>query len=161
MDALFEQHVTQNEALAAEVLWQAVAEAYDAAHRKHGIKLPLIFIVLPVAFHRRSAEQLAGRTQPGAMYKAITGDREFSVGLQGRMESMWRKTQRALTLSIASGLIDIDSEGTFELFPRRKTPVTEHVSAEIKLILAASKRVGQALAEMTPVQLMTNLNIRF
>jgi hypothetical protein len=161
MDALFEQHITQNEALAAEVLWQTVLEAFESANRERGVQLPLVFIVLPIAFHRRSAESLAGRTQPGALYKALAADRAFAVGLQSRMESMWKRTQRALSLSIAAKLIEVDSDAGLELIPRRKTAVIEHVSHDAKLIIASAKRVGQAFAEMTPVQLMTHLGVRF
>lgn len=161
MDALFEQHLTQNEALAAEVLWHAVLEAFEASNRERGVQLPLSFIVLPITFHRRSAESLAGRTQPGALYKSLAADRAFSVGLQSRMEAMWKRTQRALSLSLAANLIEVDSHAGLELIPRRRTAVIEHVSQDTKLIIASAKRVGQAFAEMTPVQLMAHLNVRF
>jgi len=161
VDALFEQHIVQNEALGAEALWQAVAEAYESSGRVHGVRLPLIFVVLPIVFHRRSAEVLATRTQPGAVYKALAADRELSIGLQPRMQSMWKKSQRALSLSVASGLVRIDAETDMELTPGRKSSPVGHVSSEVKMIMAASKRIGQALAEMSPIQLMSHLNIRF
>ena len=160
MDALFEQNIVQNEALGAEALWYTVAEGFEASDRVRGIHLPLIFLVLPIVFHRRSAQVLAGRTQPGALYKALAADRELAVGLQSRMQNMWGRTQRALTLAVSGGLVEIDS-ADFELTPRRKTSPINHVSAETKLIMASARRVGQAFVEMTPVQVMTHLNVRF
>ena len=82
MDILFEQRVVQNIGLATEAIWQAVYECYETSGRTHGISFPLIFLVLPLTFHQRTAKSLATRTQPWAIYKAIAVDLEIIVGLQ-------------------------------------------------------------------------------
>ena len=64
-DVLFEQRVIQNTGLAAEAIWCAVNEAYESKGRTEGVPLPLSFLVLPLTFHQRTAENLANRTQPG------------------------------------------------------------------------------------------------
>lgn len=51
IDVLFEQHVTQNTGLAAEAIWQAALESYEAKRRTEGLPLPLAFLVLPLTFH--------------------------------------------------------------------------------------------------------------
>jgi len=48
IDVLFEQRVTQNTGLAAEVIWQAVQEAFQAHSRTEGVSLPLVFLVLMI-----------------------------------------------------------------------------------------------------------------
>lgn len=161
MDALFEQRIAQNEVLCAEALWHAVYEAFETADRTRGVEVPLAFIVLPLVLHRRSAESLAGKTQPGALYKALSADREITVDLQSRMQSMWRKTQRAMTLGLATDLFSIDTKSRYELIPNRKTAPVQHSLPEVKLVLGAAKRVGQALGEMNAVQLMTHLKVKF
>src|SRR5258708_5759639 len=50
IDVLFEQHVIQNTGLAAETIWQAVYEAYNAKGRAEGVPFALVFLVLPIAF---------------------------------------------------------------------------------------------------------------
>ena len=80
IDVLFEQHVTQNTGLASEAIWQAVYEAYQAKGRSEGVSLPLAFLVLPLTFHQRTATSLASKTQPGALYKALSDDREITLG---------------------------------------------------------------------------------
>jgi hypothetical protein len=92
IDVLFEQRVVQNTGLAAEAIWQAANETFEAKGRAAGVPLPLAFLVLPLTFHQRTAEALASKAQPGALYKAIADDREITVGLQMRMQAMSDRT---------------------------------------------------------------------
>lgn len=161
IDVLFEQRVIQNTGLAAEAIWQAVQEAYEAKGRAEGVSLPLAFLVLPLTFHQRTATVLSAKTQPGAIYKALADDREITVGLQMRMQAMSERTFHALSIGFHSGLLQLDRDHERQLIPGRKTPPVAHVTDEVKVILNAAKRVGHAFAEMTLVQLSTHLNIRF
>jgi hypothetical protein len=43
----------------------------------------------------------------------------------------------------------------------RRTPPVVHVTEEVRTILSAAKRVGQALSEMNALQLAVHLNVRF
>ena len=161
IDVLFEQRVIQNTGLAAEAVWQAVHEAYESNGRTEGVSLPLIFLVLPLTFHQRTAKALASKTQPGALYKALSDDREITIGLQIRMQAMSERTFHALSIGFHTGLLSLDPDHQRHLIPVRKTPPIAHATEEVKTILNAAKRVGQAFAEMSPVQLSTQLNIRF
>ncbi len=161
IDVLFEQRIIQNEGLAAEAIWQAVYEAYESKGRTEGVYLPLAFIVLPLTFHQQTAAVLHSKTQPGALYKALAEHREITVGLQSRMQAMSSRTFAALSIGFHSGLLLLDPNHERHLIPGRRTQPINHVSDDVKLILNAAKRVGQAFAEMTTVQLVTQLNIRF
>lgn len=161
IDVLFEQRVIQNTGLAAEAIWQAVNESYDAKGRAEGVPFPLVFIVLPLAFHQRTASTLASKTRPGALYKAIADDREVTVGLQARMEALADRTLQGLSIGFQSGLLNLDSNHLRDVFPGKKTPPVTHVTEEVKTILNAARRVGQSFAEMDALQLAVHLNIRF
>ena len=161
IDVLFEQQVIQNTGLAAEVIWQTVHDAYEANDRTHGVSLPLIFLVLPLTFHQRTARTLASKTQPGAIYKALAEDREITVGLQERMQAMSERTFHALSIAFHTGLLRLDQDHLRQLIPGRKTPPVTHVTDEVKTIMNAAKRVGHAFSEMTVVQLSTQLKVRF
>ena len=161
IDVLFEQRVIQNTGLAAEAIWQAVHEAYEAKGRAGGISLPMVFLVLPLTFHQRTATVLASKTQPGALYKALADDREITVGLQMRMQALSERTFHALSIGFHTGLIRLDQDHQRQLIPGKKTQPVAHATDEVKTILNAAKRVGHAFAEMTLVQLSTHLNIRF
>jgi hypothetical protein len=161
MDILFEQRVVQNPGLAAETIWQAVESAFETRKRVDGVPLPLIFLVLPVTFHQRTARALASKTQPGALYKALAEDREITVGLQARMQAMSERTFQALSIAFQSGLLRLDQDHERQLIPGRSTPPVTHPTEDVKYVLSAAKRIGQAFGESTLVQLCTQLNITF
>lgn len=161
IDILFEQRVVQNTGLAAETIWQAVHECYEARDRVQGVTLPLAFLVLPLAFHQRTARALASRTRPAALYKSLSDDREITVGLQERMQAMSERTLQALSIAFHTRLLQLDTDHDLQLIPGRKTQPVTHVTDEVKTILGAAKRIGQAFAEMTVVQLFTHLAVRF
>ena len=161
IDVLFEQRVIQNTGLAAEAIWQAVCEAHEVRGRAEGVSFPLAFLVLPLTFHQRTAASLATKTQPGALYKALSDDREIVVGLQSRMQALSERTFQGLSIAFQTGLLGLDQDHLRQLIPGRKTPPVIHVTGEVRTILSAAKRVGQAFAEMSVVQLSTHLGIRF
>jgi len=135
IDVLFEQRVTQNTGLAAEAIWQAVYEAYQAKDRSEGVSLPLAFLVLPLTLHQRSATSLASKTQPGALYKALSDDREITLGLQARLQAMSERTFHALSIAFQTGLLDLDQDHQRQLLPGKKTPPVTHVTEEVKIRL--------------------------
>lgn len=161
IDVLFEQRVIQNTGLAAEAIWQAVCEAYEAKGRSEGVPFPLAFLVLPLTFHQRTAVALSAKTKPGALYKALSDDREIVVGLQRRMQALSERTLQGLSIGFQTGLLRLDQDPLRQMIPGRRTPPVSHQTDEVKMILGAAKRVGQAFAEMNIVQLSTNLGIRF
>ena len=160
-DVLFEQQVVQNPGLGAEAIWHAVNEAYTTKNNTEGMPFLLSFIVLPLAFHKRSASTLATKTRPGALYKAVASDREITLGLQERMQALSDRTLQSLSIGFSTGLLLLDFDEEPQLIPGRKSPPVSHVTEEVKTLLAAAKRVGQAIAELPRAQLATHLNIRF
>lgn len=160
-DVLFEQQIVQNPGLGAEALWYAVNEVYEEKNRAEGMDLFLAFLVLPLAFQRRSAIALASKVRPGALYKAIASDREITIGLQERMEALSERTLQSLSVAFSTGLLLLDCEEKPQLIPGRKSPPVTHVTEEVKTLLAAAKRVGQATAELPSAQIATHLNVQF
>lgn len=161
IDVLFEQRVIQNTGLAAEAIWQAVHEAYEMKDRTEGVPFPLVFLVLPLTFHQRTATVLASKSQPGAIYKALAEDREITVGLQMRMQALSERTFHALSIGFSTGLLRLDQDQQRQLIPGRKAPPVEHITADVKIILKAAKRVGQTFAELSIVQIINHLEIKF
>ncbi len=161
IDTLFEQKVIQNTGLAAEAIWQAVHETFENKNRTEGVPLPLVFLVLPLTFHKRTATALASKTKPGAIYKAIADDREITVGLQNRMIALSDRTLHALSIGLSTGLIKMDQDHLHQLIPGKKTLPITHVTDDVKTILNAAKRVGQAFAELSIIQLASHLEIKF
>lgn len=160
-DVLFEQRIVQNTALAAETLWHAVNEGHAATGRVSGIPLPLVFLVLPMTFHQRTAQAIATKNMQGAIFKALAEDREITLGLQSRMQAMAPRTFEALALGFRTGLLELDRTPQRCLMPGRRSAPVSHIQDEVKTTLAAAKRVGHALTELSPVQIASHLGIQY
>jgi hypothetical protein len=161
MDVLFEQRIVQNTSLAAEAIWQSLQSAFELKDRTEGVPLPLVFLVPPLVFHQRTSTVLSSKTQPGALYKALAEDREITVGLQMRMQSMSDRTFQALSIGFQAGLLELDRDRQRQLIPGKSTPLVPHATDEVRSIMNAAKRVGQSFAELSLVQLCTQLHISF
>jgi hypothetical protein len=74
---------------------------------------------------------------------------------------MAERTFHALSIAFQTGLIQLDQDHQRQLIPGKKSPPVTHLTEDVKIILGAAKRVGRALAEMSVVQLVTHLNVRF
>jgi len=148
MDVLFEQNIVQNTGLCAEAIFVATVEYFKTKDQRSGIPFPLAFLILPIALHRNTALTLKSKRGDGILFKAIRENREIPLGLQRRMESMYKRTVAACSLALASRLIDYD-ERTAQYIPLLKSlpKAIMHDSSEVDDILCASKRIGKILAE--------------
>ncbi len=161
IDVLFEQRVVQNPGLGAEAIWHAARETYEKKNRTEGMPLLLAFIVLPLVFHKRSADALASKVKLGALYKAISSDREIILGLQERMQALYDSTLQSLSIGFSTELLFLDPSEEPQLIPGVKSPPIVHVTEEVKNLLAAARRIGWTIGELPMSQIMTHLNIRF
>jgi hypothetical protein len=84
---------------------------------------------------------------PAGLYKLLAEDREVTVGLQARMKAMADRTFHALSIGFQTNLLHLDSDLMRQVIPGRKTPPVTHVTEEVKIILNAAKRVGQAFPD--------------
>lgn len=160
MDILFEQKVSQNTALAMEMLHVVVLEYYSMKKGRVGLKFPLAFLILPMIFQKRTTDALYNKTSPGSIYKALTEDREITVGLQKRMEACYDHTIHAISLGIHAELFAIDySPGEF--IPRRKTVIESNHDDDIKKMINAAKRLGQTFFELTIEEIAQTLKVVF
>ena len=162
MDILFEQDLVQNSGLSSEALFAAVKAYCDTKRRGEGLPFPLAFLVLPVVFHSRSAAALKSRSGAGALYKAIQDEHELVVGLQRRMECMYRRTLDACSIALSSGWMAYDPENA-EFLPAVKSlpSAIVHVQPEVRDIVSAAKRLGRSFAELSIGEISMILEVVF
>lgn len=148
MNVLFEQNITQNSGLAAELLFIVICEYFNRKQQLEGLPFPLIFLVLPLLFHKRTIDALKARTGTGVLFKAVNGDKEITLGVQRRMESLYDRTMAACYIGGASELFSYDPERA-EFVPLQKgLPASgKHTSEDVQDMLKAAKRVGWILAD--------------
>ena len=160
MDLFFEQNLTHNAALASHLISVAVRECYEQNDRKSGGQFPAAFSILPLVFHKNTAESFANKKRPGILFKALSDNREIPLGLQERMEGYADLTLASLNLAITLDLVYLDINGTFEIVPGKVSKMN-FIHPYIKTAINAAKRVGQTLSELSIEQLCIYLNIRF
>ncbi len=162
MRIAFEQSLLQNEAFSATILIAAVKSYYDQTDQKHGMPFLLSLLVLPLAYHRETAQTLAAKKRPSILPKALAENRNLPLGVQERMQKMLHMSMAALRLAIASQVLSIDDDGkALEIVPARALPVPEFSSTDAKLMNRAARAIGSSFAEMTLAQLGEFLLVRF
>lgn len=161
MDALFEQRIIQNTGFATELIHLVVSDVYRINEERAGLPFPLVFLILPLLFHKRTVESLKNKKRTGAIFKAIEENREIPVGLQKRMESCYEQTLEACSLGFSSKLFAFDSD-TAEIVPTRTHKLSiAHVLPEVKDIIAATKRVSQTFCDLTTEEISRTLEVVF
>jgi hypothetical protein len=160
MDLLFEHKLTNNTALASHLIYIAVKECFELNERRAGVEFPLVFMILPLVFHKDTANSLANKRKPGVLIKSLSEKREIPLGLQNRMEGFADLTLAALNLSFAANLLYLDINDTIEIVPGKDLKMA-FTHPQIKTAIKAAKRVGQSLFELNIEQLCIYLNIRF
>lgn len=162
MDILFELNLVQNTGLASCAVFEAVSAFCDAKEGASGLPCPLVFLVLPFVFHKRTVDNIKNRTGRGALFKAIKDDPELPLGLQKRMEALSRKTWEALSLAFSAKILAIDPD-TAELFPlvRALPKAVQPSLPSVKDILKASKRLGKVFSEHSEDEIIKLLKVVF
>lgn len=162
MNILFEKNLVQNQGLASCAVFEAVAAFSATRNAEAGMPFPMVFLVLPLAFHKRTVDSIKSRAGKGMLFKAIKDNPEIPLGLQTRMEGLYDRTFEALSLAVCAETIALDPE-TGELLPRRKALPDETLPMlpPAKDVLRAARRIGASFAEHSIEEILTILKVVF
>lgn len=121
---LNEVQAMQNPALGAALIWR-FACGFSPESSPDGTPLPLAFVVLPLTFHARSAEKVAGTLAGSGLRKFASkfsdGDRgDVLLALQPRMLAMRDLTLRSLRIAFRAGLLTMVPKEAV-LWPRSRS----------------------------------------
>jgi hypothetical protein len=166
MDTLFEQHVTQNSALTAFAIAQAVMRFQEEVGEARGLSIFAALLIPPMVYHRRTAENLAAKNMTeGLFYRVIAEDHELVLGLQARLMTLAKHTFEAVHLGCSSRIIRLARERHTELFRVMKAMPQTVAGSEaiepVRLVLAASKRLGYCFATTDFPAICGILRVRF
>lgn len=162
MDILFETNLVQNPGLAACAVFEAVSAFCKTKDDGSGLPFPFVFLILPIVFHKRTADNIKSRIGKGTLFKAIKDDPELTLGLQSRMESLFERTWEALSLAVSFELLAIDPN-TAEVCPlvRSLPDGAKPVLKPTKDILKAANRIGKAFSEHAEEEILKLLKVVF
>jgi hypothetical protein len=162
-DPLSEFRISQNDALGASTIWHAARTFYEACGRRAGMPIQLSMLVLPLCFHKTTADVIASCHPSSGVYMALTKDRTIPAGLQRRMVAMADQSFHAILLSCRAGLLAVDKGEVVQLVPKRLTVPRELHSDEksVRTMRMASERLGTWFASSRIGTLCALLNVRF
>jgi len=164
MDLDFEERILFNGAFGASILWQFSRSFFDAREQREGPDLPLLHLVLPLAYHRRSAEALKGLFLDGGLLRAFGRVPDLHADMSMRAEEFADCTRASLNLACASGLLRVEKSDTWPSFvPGCKTlpgPLRP-AKDSLRAILATAKRLGHWTAQEQRQTLWRYFDIRF
>jgi hypothetical protein len=158
---LNEIQAMQNPALGAALLWR-FACGFSPESGPTGTPLPLAFVVLPLAFHARSLEEVSG-TQSGSglrKFEEKFQDRgDLLLAIQPRMLAMRDLSMRSLRIGLRSGLLTlVPSEAV--LWPRsRAAPPAEGKS--VTDLLKSAEKLGAWCSDLTLFEVAGILKVEF
>jgi len=158
---LEEIHAMQNPALGATLLWRFVC-GYSPKAAAKGTPIPLVFVVLPLVFHAKSEEALAG-TQAGSgirkLEQKFEGRGDTLLAIQPRMLSMRELSLRSLRIGLRAGLLTlVPSEAV--LWPRSYSAPPVEGQAVASLLRSAEK-LGAWCSDVSVFEVAGILKVEF
>lgn len=164
MRTTFETELIQNTAVGATALWRFSVK-YIGSEPDAGPDLWRLFLVLPIVFHKRSAETISSRHFKTGLLKILYDSPDLVLGLQDRVEAMYLRTLRSLSLACSAGLLERRSiPGGCPAYSLARKTVPEGlrpVSREVKITVSAAERLGAWFSGHDLPFLCSQLHVRF
>jgi hypothetical protein len=164
MDLDFEQRIVHSAAFGASTVFCFVSQYAKAREPNQGPELPLLHIVLPLAFHRPSANAIERCNYAGGLLRALDRAPDLAAGLSARVQDLSRMTWASINLACASGLLSVEPTPTWPVFlpareslPRDLRPSETH----LKAVHSAARRLGHWTAQETREAIWAYLDLRF
>ncbi len=150
-----EVRAVQNPALGAMLLWRC-SVGYSSAHEQaESIPLPLLFLVLPVMFHRETAELIASTQRASGLRKfvekfqlAAQNKTDLLLAIGPRAQAMRKLTADSLGLAILCNLIALE-EGSGRAIAVSQTPATAGIPAAIRPMLSGAEKLGTWFSQIS------------
>lgn len=137
---LNEIQAMQNPALGAGLLWR-FACGFTPEAGPAPMPLPLAFVVLPLAFHAKSMEEVTSTQAASGLrkFEEKFNDRgDVLLGLQPRMLAMRDLTLRSLRIAIRAGLLTLVPKEAV-LWPRSRSAPAADARAVGEMLKSAEK----------------------
>ncbi len=158
---LNEVHAMQNPALGATLLWR-FACGFTPESSPNGTPLPLTFVVLPLAFHAKSLEEVAGTQAASGLrrFEEKFSDRgDVLLSIQPRMLAMRDLSLRSLRIAIRAGLVTLVPKEAV-LWPRsRSAPPTE--AKAVSDLLKSAEKLGSWCRDVSLFEVAGLLKVEF
>lgn len=164
MSPKLEHDVVQNVSLGATALCTFACAYMEKADGREGPELPACMLVLPIVYHRRTANAIHRMRSDSGLLRALQEEPELVAGLQRRLEALATRSLRALNVAVASSLLEWDHATPWpRVTPKQKTLPMELQAGlgDVPVILSAAKRLGWWFAKEDVVSIYLRLGVMF
>lgn len=150
-----EVRAVQNPALGAMLLWRC-SVGYSSTHEKaEPIPLPLLYLVLPILFHKDTADLVSGTQKASGLRKftekfqlAAQNKTDLLLAIAPRAQAMRRLTSDALGLALLGSLVSME-QSTAHVIAVSQTPATAGIPASVRPLLAAAEKLGGWFSQLS------------
>jgi len=154
----------QNPALGAVALWKFVGGYEKASQTQAPVPLPLLFLVLPIVFHRECRSFVTGTKKGLRAFAAKFGDAKYCqqdllLSIHGRIEAMRELSIESLRVGVASSLISVTEHATVFSVARGKGPTD--LDDTTRQIFSSSEKFGRWCEPLTISEIASILFVRF
>lgn len=162
-----ETQLVQNPALGAMLLWR-FATGYEHGSETHkATPLPLLFIVLPILFHRETASVVQRtRLASGLRYFADkfresgTNAGDLILTINKRALDMRRLSSKSIMAAVASGLISVHCD-TGQAVPLSFTAPKAGIPKTIHTMLNSAEKLGVWCSQVSLHEVSAILRVGF
>jgi|ERR1017187_1419227 hypothetical protein len=167
MDSLTrEVRNVQNPALGAGLLWRFACGYIESHSTRDPVPLPLAFLVLPIVFHERSEELVAGTQRASGLraFAAKFGNSDNSMqdvllAVHGRMLALRNLTRESLQVALATRLLSLETTGT--LVALSQTRAIAGIPDDVRHLMRSAEKLGHWCSLLTIHEVATTLKVRF
>lgn len=160
----FEFEVIRNPLLGAAAFWEFSNSYFQEARQLSGATLPMVMLVLPIVYHKRTVDSIRRKHKKSGLLKALSENPEITIGLQERLEAMGDLSLRTLNVACSANLIRRQSTSGWPIYipelKRLPAPVVPVID-EAKAILSSSRRLGAWFAQEDFVVTISRLRVEF
>ena len=162
-----EANNVQNPALGALLLWRFVVGYSESNSTHDSAPLPLLFLVLAIAFHEETMEQLHS-TRQGSGLRAFIGKfseskiskNDLILAVQGRAAAMRPLSLDALRLALSAKLLLVDTSKGLVTASSVTAPKAG-IPESVRSLCRAVGKLGAWCGQLSLHEIAVNLKVSF
>lgn len=156
----------QNPALGAGLLWRFACGFTESHRTSDRVPLQLLFLVLPVLYHKATAEFVKGTLKASGLraFAAKFGESKASkqdllLAIHDRSIRLRPLTLQAIKIALGTRLISIQPDGT--VIALSQTNGASGIPADAKQMMKDAEKMGAWCSQLTLHEIATTLKLRF
>lgn len=156
----------QNPALGAGLIWRFVCGYVTEHPTKNPAPLPLVFLVLPIMLHRKTAEFIERTNKSSGLRLCVAKfglskncKQDLLLAINHRMLVLKELSIESLRMALATRLIHLETDAT--VIPLSKTKANSGIPDEIKTMMNNAEKLGAWCATLTLHEIATTLKVRY